>query len=100
MATPRRQTAPKESPMHRNIAARAGLWSARHRRKAIIGWLAFVLLATFAGGAIGTNALKDEDAGNGQSRVADRAIAAAGFPDESGEQVLVQGRGAVRAEDP
>ena len=29
----------------RNIAARAGRWSAQHRKKAIIGWLAFVILA-------------------------------------------------------
>jgi uncharacterized membrane protein YdfJ with MMPL/SSD domain len=86
--------------MQRNIAARAGRWSATHRRKAIFGWIAFVLVATLIGGAVGTSTLTDEDQGNGQSQAADRAIAAAGFPDQAGEQVLVQGRGEVRAGDP
>ena len=27
------------------LAARAGRWSAQHRKKAIWGWLAFVLIA-------------------------------------------------------
>jgi RND superfamily putative drug exporter len=76
--------------MTRNIAARVGHWSARHRKKAILGWLAFVILATVAGGAVGTNTLAPEDQGNGSSQVADRAIAAAGFPDQVDEQVLVQ----------
>src|SRR5687767_342322 len=30
----------------RNLAARAGRWSARHRKTAILGWIAFVVLAT------------------------------------------------------
>ena len=32
------------------IAGRAGRWSARHRKTAIIGWLTFVVLALVAGG--------------------------------------------------
>ena len=40
-----------------NIAARAGRWSARHRKTAIFGWLAFVIAAIFIGGAIGTKEL-------------------------------------------
>src|SRR6266581_2490215 len=35
--------------MERNIAARAGRWSATHRKRAIWGWLAFVFLALFIG---------------------------------------------------
>jgi RND superfamily putative drug exporter len=84
----------------RNLAARMGRWSATHRKTAILGWLAFVLVATVLGGSIGMKTLDPEDAGNGSSQVADRAIAGAGFPDEVGEQVLVQGRGGVRAGDP
>jgi len=38
-----------------NFAARAGHWSARHRKKAIFGWLAFVIAAAFGGGAAGLN---------------------------------------------
>src|SRR6478735_1210544 len=77
----------------RNLAARAGHWSARHRKIAIGGWLAFVVIAFVLGGAIGTNTLADEDTGNGSSRVADTAISRADFPDKSDEQVLVQARG-------
>ena len=32
------------------LAARAGRWSAQHRRKAIFGWLAFVIVAFGLGG--------------------------------------------------
>lgn len=87
-------------PRSRNIAARAGRWSARHRKTAIWGWILFVLVATVLGGAVGTATLAEEDSGNGESRVADRAIADAGFGDSAGEQVLVQSRGDERAGAP
>ena len=77
----------------RNLAARAGHWSARHRRIAVLGWLAFVVAAFVVGGAVGTQTLKDEDSGNGSSRVADKAIQHADFPKHADEQVLVQLRG-------
>ena len=83
-----------------NFAARAGRWSAQHRTKAILGWIAFVILATVIGGAVGMKTLSDEDQGNGESQRADRIDAAAGFPDQTGESVLVQGRGAVKVTDP
>src|SRR3712207_9254621 len=83
-----------------NLAARAGRWSATHRKTAILGWLAFVIAATLLGGAVGVKTLEQEDLGNGSSQVADRAIAAAGFPDEAGEQVLVQARAAPRTGGP
>ncbi len=76
--------------MDKNLAARAGRWSAQHRKRAIGGWILFVLLATVIGGAVGQRTLADEDMGNGESRRADQAIADAGFPEETGEQVLVQ----------
>src|SRR6478609_6981118 len=57
----------------RNLAARAAYWSARHRKIAIGGWLAFVVIAFVLGGAIGTNTLADEDTGNGSSHVAEVA---------------------------
>jgi uncharacterized membrane protein YdfJ with MMPL/SSD domain len=84
----------------RNPAARAGRWSARHRRTAIVGWIAFVILATVLGGRIGQNDLDDSAAGNGESKRGDMIIDAAGFPEQSGEQVLVQGKGTMGAEDP
>lgn len=82
---------------NRNIAARAGHWSARHRKTAILGWLAFVLIATLLGGSIGTKTPPPEDFGNGESQAADHAIAAAGFPDDASEQVLVQVRDAGKS---
>ena len=84
----------------RNLAARAGHWSAQHRRRAILGWIAFVLICVAAGQAAGLVKLKDEDQGNGDSRTAARAIAHAGLKDRANEQVLVESRGALRVEDP
>jgi len=84
--------------MRTNLAARAGRWSAQHRRKAIAGWFAFVLIAFFVGGAVGQNTLSDVDAGNGESQRGDRAIEAADFPDYAEEKVLVQGRVGVRGD--
>src|SRR6188472_2927361 len=74
------------------LAARAARWSARHRKTAIFGWLAFVAIAFVLGGAVGTKNIKDEDAGNGSSKVAAQAIANADFPKKAQEQVLVQSR--------
>jgi uncharacterized membrane protein YdfJ with MMPL/SSD domain len=78
-----------------NLTARLGRWSAQHRRKAIIGWLAFVIGVTAIGMTVGTNTLKDP-AGNGASRVADQAIDRAGFREEATEQVLVQATGSEK----
>ncbi len=75
-----------------NIAARAGRWSAQHRRIAILGWFAYVVAATVGGGMIGTNSLAPAEMGNGSSKVADLAVDRAGFRESSGEQVLVQAR--------
>jgi RND superfamily putative drug exporter len=83
----------------RNLAARAGRWSAQHRRKAIVCWLLFVVVAMGIGGALGTEEIATEDQGTGESKQADQTLAD-GFPDRASEEVLVQGRGAVTAEDP
>jgi anti-anti-sigma factor len=85
---------------HRNIAARAGRWSAQHRKIAIFGWIAFVVASFLIGGAVGTNQLKDEDTGNGESREAARIVASAGLNDRASEQVLIQSRGTLRVKDP
>jgi uncharacterized membrane protein YdfJ with MMPL/SSD domain len=84
----------------KGLAARAAHWSAQHRKTAILGWLAFVVVAFVLGGSIGTKNIAAEDMGNGSSKVADQAIAGANFPDKAGEQVLVQGRGAVKIGTP
>ena len=68
----------------RNLAARAGRWSASHRRTAIVGWLVFVLAAVVLGGAAGINYQRQEDLGTGESGRADNIIAAV----KRGHQVL------------
>ncbi len=78
----------------RGIAARAAMWSARHRALAILGWVAFVIAMTVLSGHLGTLEAAPEDTGHGESRRADRIVAAAGFPERpAGEMVLVQGDG-------
>jgi len=84
----------------RNLAARAGRWSAQHRKTAIIGWVLFVVLAVVAGGKVGQQDLAESAAGSGESKRGDKIVAAAGFPERAGEQVLVQGKGTVGAGDP
>jgi uncharacterized membrane protein YdfJ with MMPL/SSD domain len=84
----------------RNLAARAGRWSATHRKTAILGWILFVVLATVIGGKVGLNDIDESAQGSGESMRGDVIINAAGFPDQAGEQVLVQGKGAIKAGDP
>jgi uncharacterized membrane protein YdfJ with MMPL/SSD domain len=86
-----------ESP--RNIAARAGRWSAQHRKKAIVGWLAFVIVAVFIGGSVGTKTLDDNDYQIGESGRADAAVSDH-FPDKESESVLVQSQNGTRTDDP
>ena len=84
----------------RNPAARAGRWSAKHRKTAVLGWILFVVLATVLGGKIGQNDLDESARGSGESKRGDAIVEAAGFPDQAGEQVLVQGKGPAGADDP
>src|SRR5215208_544545 len=83
-----------------NLASRIGSWSARHRRTAILGWILFVVLAVAVGGKIGQNDLDESATGNGESKRGDMIVGAAGFPEQAGEQVLVQGKGSVKAGEP
>jgi uncharacterized membrane protein YdfJ with MMPL/SSD domain len=82
-----------------NLAARAGRWSAQHRKKAIFGWLAFVILAVFIGGSVGTKTLSDEEYGIGESGRADKAVSAH-FPDKDSESVLVQSQNGAKNTSP
>ena len=74
-----------------NIAARMGRWSAKHRKTAIFGWLAFVIASFAIGGAVGMKTIDPNDANVGEARKADHIIRDAGFKlDEQMEYVLVQ----------
>ena len=84
---------------HKNLAARAGRWSAQHRKKAIVGWLVFVILAVFIGGSVGTQTLADGDYEIGESGRADSAVSDH-FPDKESESVLVQSQNGARNRDP
>jgi uncharacterized membrane protein YdfJ with MMPL/SSD domain len=72
-----------------NLAARIGRWSARHRRTAIAGWLAFIVVVCVAGGMAGTKTLEYAESGVGESGHADRTVFNA-FPETASEGVLIQ----------
>ena len=76
-----------------NIAARAGRWSAAHRKTAIFGWLAFVLVAFAVGGALGTKTIDQYHGGTGESGKADELLGEK-FHQPATERVLVQSRNA------
>jgi uncharacterized membrane protein YdfJ with MMPL/SSD domain len=73
----------------RSIAARAGRWSATHRKAAIWGWLAFVFIAFAIGNAVGTETLQQDELGVGESGRAAGTIEGA-FERSADELVLVQ----------
>src|SRR6266480_689796 len=73
----------------RGLASRAGVWSAKHRKTAIWGWLAFVIITLGIGGAVGTKTLEHTQTGVGESGRADQAIADAA-PEYAQEIVLIQ----------
>jgi uncharacterized membrane protein YdfJ with MMPL/SSD domain len=74
---------------HTHIAARAGRWSARHKRTAIVGWLLFVVLAAGIGGSVGFKDRTGND-GVGESGRADEIVAKHFPSDGDHETVLVQ----------
>jgi uncharacterized membrane protein YdfJ with MMPL/SSD domain len=74
------------------LAARAGRWSAAHRKTAILGWITFVVAAIAVGGALGTKTLEN-GGGTGESASAESTLER-GFPHGAAEQVIVQTRGA------
>jgi uncharacterized membrane protein YdfJ with MMPL/SSD domain len=81
-----------------NLPARAGRWSAAHRKTAIFGWLAFVLAAFAVGSAVGTRHIRELDKGAGESARAERVLHDS-FRQNLPEQVLIQAR-AGSARDP
>jgi uncharacterized membrane protein YdfJ with MMPL/SSD domain len=76
----------------KGIAARAGRWSAAHRRTTIMAWVAFVVLAVFAGAGVGQKTLSDADETPGEAGRAEHVIADAGLEGRSSEAVLVHSR--------
>jgi uncharacterized membrane protein YdfJ with MMPL/SSD domain len=73
------------------FAARAGRWSAANRKKAIFGWLAFVILAVAIGSAVGMKTPTNQDSTVGDSGRGDTLVNKH-YPDSTTESVLIQGR--------
>ncbi|MDX6376507.1 MAG: putative drug exporter of the superfamily, partial [Gaiellaceae bacterium] len=90
----------RPSSKPRNLAHRMGRWSGLHPWRAMLGWVAFVLVCFFAGNAVGTTTIDDSQIGSGDSGRATRMIDAAGFNDQPGtEMVFVQSRRGALADD-
>ena len=76
----------------RNIAARAGRWSARHRKTAILGWIAFVVARLHRRPDLGTNTLTQEQSGVGDSGQAAEDRRRTPTPTKLDEVVLIQSK--------
>src|SRR6476660_10158964 len=87
------KTAPAGQPAT-SFAARAGRWSAQHRRAAIAGWLAAVTASVF----MPMNMLSASQSAVGESGAGARAADKA-FPQTARETVLIQST-TLRADAP
>ncbi|WP_371484662.1 MMPL family transporter [Kitasatospora sp. NBC_00315] len=76
-----------------------GAWSARHRKSAVFGWLLFVVLAAYLGGAHGSTKITDAESMPGQVARASKILDEAGIKTPAGESVLV-GSATLTADDP
>src|SRR5215212_2315466 len=94
----RTQRSTNKAQTNHNLAARVGRWSVQHRRKAILGWLAFVFVSLVVGFNLVPQKEIDQTAGMpGESGKAGQVVNDA-FPKKSGEQVLIQSK-SLRATD-
>ena len=73
-----------------NLAGRVGRWSARHRRAAVLGWLAFVLAAFAVGTFVPQGEVTDLEDSLGPGREAQQILDDNGWEDPASEMVLVQ----------
>ena len=81
-----------EFQSNHNFAARVGRWSVQHRRKAILGWLAFVFVSLVVGfNMVPQKNLETGEGMPGESGKASQVLKDA-YPDKAGEQVLIQSK--------
>ena len=80
---------PDESSHPTNLAGRMGRWSAQHRKTAIFGWLAFVVVAFGLGIVSGTTKIEQATSGVGESGRIDKLLHEE-FVQPAGESVLIQ----------
>jgi uncharacterized membrane protein YdfJ with MMPL/SSD domain len=83
----------------RNLALRAGSWSAGHWKRATFGWLAFAVLAVLVGFTAGTQKMKDSAGASGEAARGLKMLENAGFSTPATESVLVQSK-TLKARDP
>ena len=89
---------PAPPPAH-NLAARMARWSSQHRKKAILGWFAFVLVTFFVGmNLIGQKDISDIDQFSGEARDAEQALDDAGL--RPVEEVVFVQSDELTVEDP
>jgi uncharacterized membrane protein YdfJ with MMPL/SSD domain len=80
------------NPHSGGIAARLGRWSSEHRAKAILAWIALLLVALAAAG-VGAKTLSPSGESTGESAKAERLFEHGGFRQPAAEEVLLQVRG-------
>jgi RND superfamily putative drug exporter len=82
------------------VIERIASWSSRHRKSAVLGWLALVVAAFAVGQLLGTPNLPSYD--TGQSGQAEQTLQRLGVSPPPAESVLIQARapGATFATDP
>jgi uncharacterized membrane protein YdfJ with MMPL/SSD domain len=85
-------------PRAHNVAARMARWSGRHRKSAILGWFAFVIVAFAIGTAVGTQEISDLDQFSGEARQAEEALDRAGL--RPVEEVVFVQSDTLTVEDP
>src|SRR5829696_9933333 len=94
----RTQRSTHSDQSNHNLAARVGRWSVQHRRKAILGWLAFVFVSLVIGfNLVPQKNLEQGEGMPGESGKAGQLLKDA-YPDKAGEQVLIQSK-SLRATD-
>src|ERR687898_1146986 len=83
----------------RNLSARAGRWSAAHWKTAVFGWIVFVAVLFALSSLLENHQVTSADITSGDSKVAEQILLSAGFPEYTGESVLIQ-HPSKRATDP
>ena len=71
---------------------RVARWSAEHRWRAVLGWVAFVVLCVAVGGAVGTRSQSDADAAVGEWGRSERIVEDGRFADPAVENILLTSR--------
>src|SRR3984957_210277 len=79
-----------------SIVERIGCWSVRHRKAAVLGWLAFVAVAFVVGHVLAAPRVKQYDPG--QAGQVEKTLPGLGVVSPPAESVLIQAPGAAPAQ--